>query len=373
MSWLDALQFSQRWCGLLTGLPLLLWLWRSWRPGTRPAVVFSRLSWLSAGSSWKTATLWVPKALVVMAWGVLCVAMMGPRLGHKETKVTTEGIAIAMVLDTSGSMIEGTLAFGAESATRLEMSERMFKDFVRGNRDLGLKGRANDMIGLVTFNRFVQEQCPLTLDHDFLMDLVQDATSTVSREHERLQQARSQQEVNNSGLAGTALYEGMALGADMLNKSEQSLKEALRRGEGQYSIASKVLIVLTDGEDNASQINHEDAIRIAKEFDVRIYTIAVLGQRVQTDIFGRRLQSQASFDDTRLRVMAEKTGGQSFRAEDAEGLARIYTEIDALEKTRIDQQVSMEYEPFHQPFVLAGLLLLAMALLLRESVYRVIP
>lgn len=367
------LSFTHPWAAALLAAPLLLLLWRRRAAGARAALVFSNIRLLGRRGSFRLSTRWLPAAFLLAAWLSLSLAMMGPRKGREEMMVTTEGIAIAMVMDASGSMAKKDMADGDRLQSRLEMVQAVFRDFVRGNPKLGLSGRENDLVGLVVFDRFVEELCPLTLDHDFLMNLMQDRVATTLAETERLERMGDPRVMQNASVNGTAAYEGVAMAAELLKQSEKSLAASARKGEGNYTIKSKVMIVLTDGQDNASQISPADAAKVAREFGVKVYTIAVHGRPVRQDIFGLMLQGVEDFDDKPMQLIAKETGGQSYKATNPESLSRIYEEIGKLETSRFHRQASMEYEPRHEPFILAGLALLLLGLALGNSYYRELP
>ncbi|MBF0245754.1 MAG: VWA domain-containing protein [Planctomycetes bacterium] len=178
----------------------------------------------------------------------------------------------------------------------------------------------------------------------------------------------------NSSINGTAVYDGGAKGAQILGQTDATLGASSQKTDGNYSIKSKILIVFTDGEDNSSVVTALDAIKVAKEFGIKIYSIAFHGEEVQRDIFGTFLRSGAKgYDDTFLKMMAERTGGRFYQATDPDSLLRIYDEINQLEKTDISKQVSMEYSPAHRPWILAGLVLLLLSTLLSNTVFRVLP
>lgn len=371
---LKGLSFAHPWFGLLVLLPLLLPLLGRFLTNRPAALVFSNLGLVRPGASLRLATRWIPPALLVLSWSALSLAMMGPRLGHQETKVATEGIAIAMVLDCSLSMATPDMSLGDQLVSRADMVKEVFRDFVVGDAKKGLSGRENDLIGLVSFDRFVEELCPLTLDHSFVMDLMRDKVATFLDEADRLRKNGDPRHLNSSPINGTAAYDGVAMAADLLRKTEQSLAAALKKGEGGYAIKSKVMILLTDGADNQSSIGPANAAKVAREFGVKVHAIAVHGKPVRQDMFGLMLGgSGENYDDGPLQLIAKETGGRFYKATSPDSLARIYEEIDRMEKTRFSRQMTMEYEPVQGPFLLAGLAFLLAALLLRGTIHRELP
>ncbi|MBO7741787.1 MAG: VWA domain-containing protein, partial [Victivallales bacterium] len=161
-------------------LPLILWLWRRRLRKRPPALkVFSIAPFRSAGRSWKSRLSRLPAALFLLAWTLLTIALARPQLCRTQIKDVTQGIAMEMVLDRSGSM-EQEMNYGGRAMNRLETVKSVFADFVFGNGKT-LKGRHNDLIGVIGFAHYPYTFCPLTLDHNALkfaltkMDLIRGA------------------------------------------------------------------------------------------------------------------------------------------------------------------------------------------------------
>lgn len=365
MSFLDNVDFVHPWAFGLIPLPLLLLL--LWSRMRRSSLVFSNLALVARPKSWRVLLRHLPKLILFCSWVAFCIALSGPRHGHEETRITTEGIAISMVIDASGSMGQNMQDGEGGTITRMEMVRKVFTDFVNGNKSLNLEGRPNDLIGLVSFDRLTDEIAPLTLDHDFVIGLLANKVA----EFESL----TKQNLSRSHpMSGTAAWEGVARGADMLRRTGETLKEGKIKGEGGYSIKSKVLILLTDGEDNASEIGWGDAARIANEFGIRVYSIAIRGEsQIVRDFFGRTIRRQDDFDVSALQSLAQETGGKFYQATDPKGLAEVYEDIDSLEKTEVHKQVSIDYAPAHHPFLVAGFVLLLAGILFRETLFRELP
>jgi len=380
------LDFTRPWLALLIlAIPLGYWLKKRFS-GSHAAVIFSDLRLISVQGTWRTRTLFIPTVALALGWICMVIALMGPRLGHEETKITTEGIAISMVLDLSKSMEEEDMPFDGVKISRYEMVKRVFKDFVLGREDGQLSGRSNDLISLVVFGQYVDDLCPLTLDHDFLLDLMENYIDSVQtdikkteQEFQKLspsqQRAFSQRFEQRSPIwQSTAIYEGVAMGADMLHNANQNLDVAKDQAQSQYSIKSKILILLSDGEDTGSTITIDDAIEVAKEFGVKVYSIAIHGQALQQSIAGLLLsQGKKDYNDAPMRSLAKETGGRFFEATDPESLLNIYETIDQLERTEISRQVSMDYAAWHHPWVLASFIFFCLHVLLRETQYRELP
>jgi len=271
------------------------------------------------------------EGLRLVTVALLILAMARPQTGRKHTEVRTEGIDIVLVLDTSGSMQALDL-----DADRPINRRRNRLDIAKDVVDRFVEGRVNDQIGLVVFGSEAFTQCPLTLDHGILSTFL-----------ERVE----------IGVAGDATAIGSAVGTAV---------KRLRDSEAK----SKVIILLTDGRNNAGSLDPRKAAEIAKTFDVKIYAIGA-GTRgkapfVVDSFFGKQVVYESvEIDEPMLQEMATLTGGAYYRAEDREALESIYSEIDRLEKTEISSNTYMEYNERFRWFLLpaVGLLLLEVALL----------
>ena len=344
-------EFAHPWFLLaaLAAVPALYW---SRRAAGR--VVFSSLRALPhGGQTWRTRLAWLPDALHVLAVVALAIALAGPRVGDKSSRVRREGIAIMMAVDVSGSMRAQDLA-GKRGATcspdaeydptRLGAVKRDFEAFVRGGE--GLDGRPDDAIGLVAFARYADTRSPLTLDHGNLVAAAR-----------QLDFARQDED-------GTAIGAGLELAVQRL---------------ADYKAKSKVIILLTDGESNVHDIDEDQAIDDAVKAGIKVYTIGAGTSGVapicadRGDGRSQLMQMNVAIDESLLRKIASKTGGQYFRANDKTGLDNIYKQIDKLERTSIEEERFTEYRQYFQYFVGAALALVALALLLRGSVLRRLP
>ena len=305
-------------------------------------VVYSSLGVLPArGASWRTRLAWLPDALAALAIVALAIALAGPRRGEEDARIRREGIAIVMAVDTSSSMAALDLSVGGRERDRLAAVEEVFEDFV--------KGRPDDAIGLVSFARYADTRSPLTLDHGNLIAAARAVELTPARTRDD----------------GTAIGDGLALAVERLAGARAR---------------SKVAILLTDGEDNASQVSPDEAAVLAREEGIKVYAIGagttgVAPVRVTDPNSGasRLVQVPVSIDEDLLRAIAESTGGRYFRADDGEALASIYDEIDRLEKTELEEVRFAEYREYFDRFVALGLLLALAGLFLRATVLRRIP
>ena len=308
-----------------------------------PAVVgYSSLAWVAgAPRSLRARLARLPALLLALAVVALAVALAGPRTGDATSVIRREGISIAMVVDRSGSMQARDFVRGDTSVSRLDAVKRVFRDFV------GRGERTGDLIGLVSFARFADGLCPLTTDRGNLLLILDQIEVATSRAED-----------------GTAIGEGLAL--------------AVERLRGQAS-ASKVAILLTDGVSNVGEISPLQAAELAAQHGVRVYTIGAgtsglvpfpVGTRNGRVILEPR---PMRIDEATLEAIAARTGGRYFHARDAEGLAQVFEEIDALERSEITEVRYLEYEYHHAVFVQGALLLIAASGLLGGSWLRRLP
>lgn len=348
----------------LVVLPLLWWRWMSSRG--RATIAFSSVAPLAAaGTSWTVRLRWLPAALRTATLGLVIIALARPQKADAHTRTYAEGIAIQLIVDRSGSMEAPDFEIDRRPASRLAAVKQVVKDFITGGDDLS--GRPDDLIGVITFASFADSISPPTLDHDHLVGVIDQVRVATQQEG-----------------SGTAIGDALALGVERLN-SLSDRPDLL----GRSAIKSKIIILLTDGENNQGEIDPQTAAEMAAALGIKVYTIGAGSENSMirvpvTDPFTGRQMVQTvrvSIDERALRAIADATSGEYFRATDTESLRRIYARIDELEKTRIEQH---RYTNFHefavQPLHLGGVLvppvlvfafiLLAAELLLRHTVFR---
>lgn len=317
------------WVLVLLPLALLPWLPRLRR---RPAALAHSDGSLvadAARASVASRLRWLLPFIRTLVLALLVVALARPVKADEETRVRTEGIAIMLVVDRSSSMLAMDFTIDGARVDRLAALKAVVRDFVRGGD--GLPGRPNDLIGAVSFARFADGIAPLTLDHDHLLAALAQVSVANRREED-----------------GTAIGDAVALGVERLRDvAVRSDEEEGARAT--TTVKSRVLILLTDGENNAGDIDPRAAAELARTFGVRIYAVGV-GTRGEApfpfqDPFGNRVVRPVpvTIDEDLLRSMAETTGGQYFRATDSASLRAIYEAIDALEKTETERTSSVRY------------------------------
>lgn len=343
MDVITAIEFREPLLLLLAVLAVPLYLLARRAPGR---LVFSSLGILPGeAGGWRRRFAWVPDVMLCLALIALVVALAGPRVGERFSRSHREGIAIMMVVDVSSSMRALDLSTPARERTRLEAVQDVFESFVLGGGDLA--GRPDDAIGLVSFAGFADTAAPLTLDHNNLAAVARDLSTVRDRTED-----------------GTAIGDALALAVERLRES---------------TARSRIAVVLTDGVNNAGVESPAAAAELARSMGVKVYTIGAgttgLAPVRMEDRFGRSIlrSMRVEVDEAVLRQIAEVAGGQYFRAEDAEGLERVYAEIDRLERTRITEDRFRQYdELFAVPLALA-LALLAVAWLARGTLFARLP
>jgi len=328
------IEFVHPWFLLLLLLIPLIWFWQYVK--NKKADTYFTLPSLEPILEIKTirSTIapWMP-VLRALSFIFLIIALARPQLALKEEEVKAEGIDIMLIMDLSSSMLAQDF-----KPDRLEVSKEVGKEFV--------DKRTYDRLGLVVFAGESFTQCPLTTDHRVVKDFLSELSCGLLED-------------------GTAIGMGLASAVNRLKESEAE---------------SKVVILLTDGVNNAGYIAPNTAAEIAKEFDIKVYTIGVgsIGQALspvsrRSDgryIFG---MARVEIDEELLQNIANMTGGKYYRATSAQSLEAIYAEIDQLEKTEIDVTVFKKYSEEFGKFMVWGLGFLFLEILLRLTLLKTLP
>ncbi|MDE0401237.1 MAG: VWA domain-containing protein [Candidatus Poribacteria bacterium] len=273
------------------------------------------------------------KVLRFIVLALLIVTLARPQLSQSREHQLAKGIDILLVLDISESM----RAEDFEGANRIQTAKLVIKDF--------LAHRENDRIGLVVFAGESFTLCPLTLDYPVLVELLSDV---------KLGQLAD----------GTAIGDALATATHRLRVSQSE---------------TKIVILLTDGENNAGSIRPETAAAFAKSFGIKVYTIGMGkegGARIPyaDTTFGKRYREVLTYlDENTLKLIASTTGGSYFRATDGQSLKRIYTEIDRFEKTKFEVANAIVRKELVGYFLIPTMLLLGIEILLRNTALRKIP
>ena len=327
------MEFAQpEWLYALILVPLpLLWWWRQQR--RTPGMRYSTTRVLQdLPTSWRQRLRILVPLLqsLVLAFGILALAR--PQLRNSHIERYTEGIDIMLVLDTSTSMRAEDF-----KPNRFKAAQSVAAEFIRN--------RISDRIGLIVFAEQAYTQVPLTLDYDFLLQMLQQVKTGAIQD-------------------GTAIGTALATAVSRLKDS---------------SAKSKVIILLTDGQNNRGEIDPETAAEIAASRNIRVYTIGVGARGTAPYTFDHPYYGKITrnipveIDEQMLRTVAQKTGGRYFRATDNQALKAIYDEIGQLEKTKIQERVFVDYEEKYPVFLWPAILLATLSILLTSTYFRTWP
>ena len=319
------------WFLLLLPVLAALWFVRRRRGGNRPpSLGFSTVGWLPARGSDRSRV--ILDALFLVALLLVTVALARPQRGLRENELSGRGVDIVLALDVSTSMRAEDF-----QPNRLAVAKTVAGTF--------LEGRPHDRLGLVIFAGTAVTQCPLTLNHSVLVDLLQRVDFGMVED-------------------GTAIGQGLATALNRLRQSRAK---------------SKVVILLTDGDNNRGAIDPLTAADLARALGVRVYTIGVGTSGiapipVDDPAFGRRYVMQpVVIDEATLKGIAETTGGHYFRARDNQALAAIYRQIDQMEKSNLTSAAYSEWRDRGPELIFLAVLLLAIGFALSLTVWARIP
>lgn len=316
---------------LLLLVPMTAWYIFRNRKNTASIQVSSVASVLKAPKTFRHYIRHIAFILQMVALGLFVVVLARPQSSTSWENVTTEGIDIVVALDISSSMLAKDF-----SPDRLEAAKNVAMEFI--------SGREYDRMGLVVFSGEAFTQCPLTTDRSVLLNLFNDIKSGIIED-------------------GTAIGNGLATAVARLKDSKA---------------ISRVVILLTDGENNRGEIAPVTAAEIAKTYGIRVYTIGVgtIGTApypFQTPYGIQMRDVEVKIDEATLQKIAEIADGKYFRATNNNKLVEIYKEIDKLEKSKIEvREFSRKAEEF-MPFAMAGIIVLVCGLLLKLLFFRSIP
>ena len=315
---------------LLLVIPLLI-LWYAKKQSDLTGAIMISDSTAPGLSSVKTKFRHLLFVLRLTTIALIIFAMARPQLKTDEQHAEGEGIDIILCIDVSGSMTSQDLL-----PNRLEAAKTVAIDFVNK--------RVTDRMGVVIFSGESFTQCPLTTDHGVLINAIRKIRNGLLED-------------------GTAIGSGLGTSVDRLRTS---------------STKSKVIILMTDGENNGGLIDPQTAKEIAKTFGIKVYTVGVgtdgyAPQPVNTPLGIIMQNGKVSIDEKLLKQIAEETGGQYFRAKDNAGLNGIYEQINGLEKSKVDITVFSRFTEKFYPFLIAALIFLFLEMLLRFTVFRKFP
>jgi len=339
-----ALTFVRPWLLLLLlAIPLLAYL--RGKRGPAAALTFSSTTTLRAIGKQSAARAGkLLRAMIFLSLATFVIALARPQLGKSLTQVEASGIDIMLVLDVSGSMYTKDFTIGGDRATRLDAIKEVTRKFI--------EGRPNDRIGIIAFAGRPYVVSPMTLDHDWLM--------------QNLERVRI-------GLVedGTAIGSAMASAANRLNDKHSK---------------SRLIVLLTDGENNAGKISPNTAAEAVRALKVHFYAIGagingiapapIFTQRgPMTDMLGNLVyqNQRVEFNEAGLREVAKIADGQFFRATDTRSLEQIYGDIDKLEKSTVAVKKYQQYRDLFPICIASGAGLLIAQLLLSQTIWKKLP
>lgn len=332
-NWFEHITFAYpELLGLFILIPVMLYWYVNKYNRQQGTLKVSSLNVFRKSSSWKNTFRHAPFVFRLLAISCIIIAIARPQTRNDEELKNGQGIDIILCLDVSGSMLAQDF-----SPDRLEASKQMASNFI----DM----RPTDRIGVVIFSGESFTLVPLTTDKNVLKKQIADIQHGVLED-------------------GTAIGDGLGVSVDRLKDVKTK---------------SKVIILLTDGEDQGGRIDPLAGKELAKSYGIRVYTIGVGSEGyapvpVPDGMGGTTTRQQkVNIDEKLLRLIAEETGGLYFRARDNESLKRIYTEIDKLERSRIEVTALRRYTERFFPFALAAIALLLIEIVLRYTLFRKFP
>ena len=322
---------NPEWFILLWTLPLalLVYVWRFYKKRT-PTITFSNLKHFeSVRGNYRVLLLGLSPMFILAGLALIIVSMARPQLENTIVERKAEGIDIMLVLDISTSMKAEDL-----KPNRFDAAKIVAKDFI--------DKRISDRIGLAIFAKKSFTVVPPTLDYDLVKKLIDEVEMGVVED-------------------GTAIGMGLATGVNRLKDSKAK---------------SKVVILLTDGQNNAGEVDPVTAADLAASYEIKIYTIGAgtkgMAPYPMVDaVFGKRYQNiLVDIDENMLSEIARKTGGEYFRATDTESLAQIYSQIDTLERTEVDELIYTDYRDLYYLYLFPGILFVSLGYFIDRSLFR---
>lgn len=337
------MRFEQPWILLLLGAVALLAWWRTRRTGEAALEVSSAEPAASLPGTLRARFARLPFWLRVAALCLLIVALARPQTGGERTRETGRGIAVQMVIDRSGSM-KAPISYHGRYTTRFQLAKQFLQEFVTGD-GAELRGRGSDAVGIIAFARYPETVCPLTLAHDAFAGL----------------------------LAGIRPAEGQAENATAIGDAVALAAARLKNAAGRGA-RSRVVVLLSDGENTAGVRSVADAAQLAKSWGVRVHAIGIVGPApLSGGALGQLSVHRRIAGERELSSLAAVSGGIYRSVQDGDALKTVYAEIDRLEKSEL---ASTRYtggtERFGQPAA-AGLALLMAASILSGTWLRRLP
>jgi Ca-activated chloride channel homolog len=330
--WLSNIHFAKPWFFALFALvPLLIFFYLHPPVRVQGSMLVSGVKAFGKGRTWRTLLRHILFVFRMLAISCIIIALARPQTGSEQQMTSGEGIDIIFCLDISGSMLAQDF-----TPNRMEAAKQVVAEFI--------DNRPTDRMGLVIFAGESFTMCPLTTDHAVLKSQLYNVQSGLLED-------------------GTAIGSGLATSVERLRSSVSK---------------SKVIILLTDGENNGGLVDPNSAKEIAKSYGVRVYTIGVGTEGfapvpVQTSSGIIMQREKVSIDEKLLTQIANETGGKYFRATNNESLGSIYKDIDRLEKSKFEVKTFTHYTEKFFPFVLVAILFVVLEWILRFTFFRKFP
>jgi len=341
-------RFEQPWFLLLLVLPPLLWFIGK-RLQKPPVIRFAAARIFAKATTFQSScTKAFRNALYYIGCSCLIVGLARPQLGIATSRVRTSGIDIMLLLDVSLSMLSEDFSIGSQRASRLEVVKQVTEKFI--------SGRPDDRIGIIAFSGRAYLVSPLTLDHKWLI--------------ENLSRLNIRRVGDQTALGPSLVEDGTAIGSALATGANR-LRD--RRAK------SRVIVLLTDGDNNAGKIPPLTAAEAAAAIGIKIYTIGAgtngLVPFPHSDGFGNTYYSQEymPFKEDTCREIARIGGGVFFRAIDTKTLKEIFNQIDQFEKTDLEVQKYQNYQDIFGWLLGAGLCFLGATFVLRETIWSKVP
>lgn len=318
-----------KYLAVLLGVPIIIWL--VFHPNTRRTMAFSDIRVLPDQTMATKIKRYIGRVLFTLSMIAFIIALARPQIVLPQTPTDHKGIDIALLLDVSQSMESVDI-----KPNRLEVARSTIEHFINE--------RNKDRLAFVVFSGSAYTRIPLTLDHDILKESLKEVNTT------------------SVGEQGTAIGMSISVGVNRLKKSEA---------------ASKVMILVTDGDNNAGSINPMTAAELAKELGIKIYTVGVGTDEtiIPTQMFGQVTYQtyEGGLNEELLQDIADETGGKYFRAKDEKALEQIFESINTLETTSFQEEAFNNYDEAAFVFIKVGLICLVLSMLFHRILYIQIP
>ena len=331
--WYRNIEFAHTWVlGALLLMPILIYEYIRRNKKQQASMLVTTTYFVRITKNLRVSLRHLPFVLRCLALICLILALARPRIKFTETENEGEGIDIVLCFDISGSMTEKDF-----DPNRLEAAKQVASSFV--------SNRPGDEIGIVIFSNLSFTLCPLTSDHNALLNQVKNIQSGYLQDE------------------GTAIGSGIATSVDRLRYSK---------------VKSKIIILLTDGVDFGGTIPPDMALQMAKYYGIKIYTIGVGSEKEVDEVVDSPLgpvvqHKTLQYNETLLKKLADETGGQYFHAIDKSALQKIYGSITQLEKSKIEVKTYNRYTDKFLPLLVAAVIYILIEVLLRYTVFRKFP